>query len=251
MAAERTAARELSGVYAVERVSVRYRARRDAEGSVTSALNCVSLEVGRGELLVIRGASGSGKSTLLQVMAGLSLPEEGEVVFRIAGANGAAEEFPLHKLDENARATARRRHIGYVYQSFQLIETMTAMENVALPLLFGGVPKKERERRATVLLNELGLDGKWQRFPYELSGGEQQRVAFARALVGEPSVILADEPTGSLDSDSARHVLETIKKLHASRGLTTILVTHDDTVAKRIGGRTIELKDGRILENAR
>jgi ABC-type lipoprotein export system ATPase subunit len=251
MATEQPADGGLSGVYTVDRVTVRYRARRDPRGIVTSALNAVSLDVDRGELLVIRGASGSGKSTLLQVMAGLTKPDEGQIFFRMAGDDGTPEELALHELDENACATARRRHIGYVYQSFQLVETMTALDNVALPLLFGGVRKRKREERAGKLLDELGLHDKWQRFPFELSGGEQQRVAIARSLVGEPSVILADEPTGSLDSDAAKRVLETIRKVHETRSLTTILVTHDDAVAKRLARRTIELRDGRILEGVR
>jgi putative ABC transport system ATP-binding protein len=205
---------------------------------VTAALTGVSLDVEAREMLVIRGHSGSGKSTLLHVLAGLAVADEGEIQF---------QSFPLHKLDEAARAIVRRRHIGFVYQAFQLVETMTALENVALPLLFGGVEKREREQRSARALEELGLADRRQRFPYELSGGEQQRVAIARALVTEPSVILADEPTGSLDTVAAGKVLDAIARVHESKAMTTILVTHDDAVAKRMATRTIELRDGRVV----
>ena len=243
MAAQRAPARELSAVYRhpvyqVTGVSLRYRARNAARGSETAALNGVSLDVHAGDLLVIRGHSGSGKSTLLQVMAGLAVPDEGQVFF---------QSLALHLLDEDARAVARRRHIGFVYQAFQLVETMTAVENVALPLLFGGVVKREREQRAVRMLEDLGLADRRQRFPYELSGGEQQRVAIARALVTEPSVILADEPTGSLDTASSKRVLDAMARLHESKELTTILVTHDADVAQRMATRTIELRDGRVV----
>jgi len=225
-------------VYRVDHVSLRYRARNNARGSVTAALNDVSLEVQARDLLVIRGHSGSGKSTLLHVLAGLALPDQGAVFF---------QSMPLHEMSEDARSIARRRHIGFVYQAFQLVETMTAVENVALPLLFGSVDKREREQRAARALEELGLADRRLRFPYELSGGEQQRVAIARALVTEPSVILADEPTGSLDTASANKVLDAISRVHESKAMTTILVTHDAEVAKRMATRTIELRDGRVL----
>lgn len=226
-------------VYRVENVSLRYRARKTARGNVTAALTDVSLEVGVRDLLVIRGHSGSGKSTLLHVLAGLAIPDEGAVFF---------QSRPLHAMSEDDRAIARRTQIGFVYQAFQLVETMTAVENVALPLLFSGVDRREREQRAARALEELGVADRRLRFPYELSGGEQQRVAIARALVTEPSVILADEPTGSLDTASANRVLDAISRVHASKTMTTVLVTHDAEVAKRMATRTIELRDGRVLQ---
>ena len=236
MAAQRALALELSSVYRVDGVSLRYRPRRG--GTETAALREVTLDVHGVDLLVIRGASGSGKSTLLHVLAGLAVPDDGEVYF---------ESYALHSLDEDARAVLRRERIGFVYQSFQLVETMTAAENVALPLLFAGIAKREREERAAETLEELGLADRRRRFPYELSGGEQQRVAIARALITAPSVILADEPTGSLDTLSANRVLDALERLHESRELTTILVTHDEAVAQRMASRTIELRDGRVV----
>ena len=238
MAAKRALTAVSPAVYEVSGVSLRYRARNAPRGSVTAALSDVSLDVDARDLLVIRGQSGSGKSTLLHVLAGLAVPDQGTVFF---------QSMPLHAMDEDARAITRRRDIGFVYQAFQLVETMTAVENVALPLLFGGVERRERERRAGRALEELGLADRRSRFPYELSGGEQQRVAIARALVTDPSVILADEPTGSLDTASANKVLDAIARVHESKAMTTILVTHDAAVAKRMATRTIELRDGRVM----
>jgi ABC-type lipoprotein export system ATPase subunit len=225
-------------LYRLENVSLRYRARRDARGSVTSALNDVSLEIGTNELLVIRGHSGSGKSTLLHVLAGLARPDNGRVYF---------DELPVHTLSEDELARTRGHRIGFVYQAFQLVDTMTALENTALPLLFRGVGNRAREEQAAQALEELGLYEKRERYPYELSGGEQQRVAIARALIIEPAVLLADEPTGSLDTASADRVLEAITRVHQQRSVTTVLVTHDDQVATRMATRTIELRDGRVV----
>ncbi|HEX7981719.1 MAG TPA: ABC transporter ATP-binding protein [Gemmatimonadaceae bacterium] len=232
----------MKSVYRLQDVVLRYRARNDDKGAVTSALQDVTLDVHRGELLAIVGHSGSGKSSLLQVMAGLTSPDDGSVMFYPP----EGEPLPLHELSEDERAVTRRMHIGFIYQSFNLVDTMTAAENVALPLLFGGVPLRDRDARARDMLGQLGLGEKHSRYPYELSGGEQQRVAIARALVANASVILADEPTGSLDSKSANAVIDTIRRQHAELGTTTVLVTHDPAIADRTQ-RRIELRDGSIV----
>jgi ABC-type lipoprotein export system ATPase subunit len=228
----------MDALYRLENVSLRYRARRAARGSVTAALNDVSLEIGTDELLVIRGQSGSGKSTLLHVLAGLVRPDSGSVYF---------DELPVHTLSEDELARVRGHRIGFVYQAFQLVDTMTALENTALPLLFRGVEKRAREEQAGHALEELGLYEKRERYPYELSGGEQQRVAIARARIIGPAVLLADEPTGSLDTASADRVLEAITRVHEQRSVATVLVTHDDQVARRMATRTIELRDGQVV----
>ncbi|MEA2571246.1 MAG: putative transport system ATP-binding protein [Acidobacteriota bacterium] len=248
MAASGLPAGELKKLYRLDDVSVRFRGRRDVGAAETQALDRVSLEVDHGELLVIMGASGSGKSTLLHIMAGLAKPDEGKVRFRASQSDGPdGRTMSLHTMSEDDCARMRRRYLGFVYQSFQLVETLTAWENIALPLLFGGVARDARRPQAEAMLDRVGLADRAERFPYELSGGEQQRVAIARALVNRPAVLLADEPTGSLDSASAALVLTLIKELHRDEKLTTVLVTHDGDVAKRMATRRIIVRDGSIV----
>ena len=210
--------------------------RQGAE--VIRALRGVDLEVARGEFLAVKGASGSGKSTLLHLVGGLDRPDEGEV--RLEGAS-------LSTLGDEELALLRRRRLGFVLQFFNLLPTMSARENVAFPLLLDGV--KDALERAEVALSELGLRERAAHRPAHLSGGEQQRVALARALVTRPAVVLADEPTGNLDSATGRDILELLRAT-ADAGQTIIMVTHDELAAS-FADRTIRLADGRVVEEDR
>lgn len=245
MAARGRSAGKLTPLYRLESIELRYRSRNDRRGgSETRALDGVSIDVDRAELLAIMGPSGSGKSTLLHVMAGLSLPDAGSVDF---WPDPDAAPYAIHEKSENDRSRIRGRHIGFVYQGFHLVATMTAAENVALPLLFAGVPEAEREVRAVGILSRLGLRKHAERYPYELSGGEQQRVAIARALISDPAVLLADEPTGSLDSTASDALLKLLRALNHDEGITVVVVTHDEHVAGRLASRIVEMRDGRVV----
>jgi putative ABC transport system ATP-binding protein len=211
------------------------RKRYESEGAPIRALRGVDLAVEHGELVVVTGPSGCGKSTLLNLIAGLDTPTEGEVV--LAGTS-------LAGLDENARARLRRRHVGFVFQFFNLLEAMTALENVVLPALVAGVARREAELRALALLDLLGLGDKPAELPGVLSGGQRQRLAIARALANQPTILLADEPTGALDSAGGAEVLELFRRLHRD-GQTILLVTHDREIAAA-AARVLELRDGRI-----
>ncbi len=215
----------------VEHVSKRYG---DGPQAVT-ALADVSLSVHAGEFVAIMGPSGSGKSTLLNLIAGLDTPSGGRVL--VGGDD-------LATLSDDARSALRLRHIGFVFQSFNLFPTFTASENVAWPLEFLGTPWREACARAGAVLAQVGLnDGAAERRPAELSGGEQQRVAIARALVTRPRFLLADEPTGNLDSRTGDGILQLVRGLNADAGLTVVLVTHSSAAAA-YGHRTVELRDG-------
>lgn len=203
------------------------------------ALRGTDLEVGRGEFLAVMGPSGCGKSTLLNMVAGLDVPDEGQVV--VAGED-------ITGYDENALALMRRRHIGIVFQFFNLLEGMTVQENVVMPALIAGHKRKRAEARARDLLDLLGIGEKARQAPGVLSGGQRQRLAIARALANEPTVVLADEPTGALDSEGGAEVLELFRRLHAS-GQTIVMVTHDDKVAAA-AGRIVRMKDGRVVEDS-
>jgi putative ABC transport system ATP-binding protein len=200
------------------------------------AVDGVSLEVPRGEMLAIMGRSGSGKTTLLDLLGCLLRPTSGEL--EIDGRSVAdASDAEL--------ATIRRDRIGFVFQEFNLIPTLTAIENVLLPLRYG--PKRpDGHERASALLERVGLSQRATHRPSELSGGEQQRVAIARALVNEPAVILADEPTGELDSTTSDQILDTLRELNRERGVTLVVVTHDPGVAGR-ADRVIRMSDGRVI----
>ena len=213
-------------------------------------LQNVSLTVKRGETIGLLGPSGSGKSTLLMVLAGIEMPSEGEVVFHAppaaqdAPTNGASsDEVTITALSESALARFRRHHIGIVFQSFHLIPTMTALENVALPLNFAGAP--QAEKRAAALLGEVGLGARTGHYPSQLSGGEQQRVALARAVIARPPVILADEPTGNLDQRTGAEIMELLLSFPQAYGAAVILVTHDRKLAARCH-RQLALSDGRL-----
>jgi putative ABC transport system ATP-binding protein len=207
---------------------------RSAAGVVT-VLDGVSLDVEPGEFVAVTGPSGSGKSTLLGLIAGLDRPTTGSI--RVDGVE-------LASLDEDALARLRLAKIGYVFQSFHLIPTLTALENVAVPLDLAGVP--DADARATALLEEVGLKLRVGHYPTELSGGEQQRVALARAVANHPGLLLADEPTGNLDSATGAQIIDLLVGLHRRHGITLILVTHDPALAAH-AGRVVELRDGRVV----
>jgi putative ABC transport system ATP-binding protein len=201
-----------------------------------AALDGVSLEVRAGEFLAVMGPSGSGKSTLLNILAGLERPTRGSVV--VDGADLAA-------MDEGALAAYRRAKVGMIFQAFNLLPRYRVVENVALPLLFAGIPRETRLARARAVLDRLGMGPRADHRPSQLSGGEMQRTAIARALVTEPSLLLADEPTGNLDSANGEALLALVGELHA-RGQTIVLVTHDAAIAAR-AQRILRMRDGRIV----
>ncbi|NLJ34166.1 MAG: ABC transporter ATP-binding protein [Firmicutes bacterium] len=212
--------------------------KRYRVGSETiTALDGVNLTVERGEFLCILGTSGSGKTTLLNVAGGLERPTGGEIF--LGG-------MPLHKVPEKEMATIRRRYLGYVFQSYNLIPSLTSLENVVLPLIFAGVPQAERERRGKELLRELGLGDRMQNKPTEMSGGQQQRVSIARALINNPRVIFADEPTGNLDTKNTHAIMELFVNTISANGQTLIVVSHDEEVAD-YAHRVIRMRDGSII----
>jgi len=202
---------------------------------VVRALRGVSIEVAEGEFLCLVGPSGSGKSTLLNLIGGLDRPTSGEV-----WVHGQA----LSRLDENALAAYRRQRVGFVFQSFNLIPTMTARQNVELPMVFARVRPAERRARAEALLEQVGLADRMEHRPTELSGGEQQRVAIARALTNDPDIILADEPTGNLDTETGAEIMRLLAGLNR-QGRTILVVSHDPEVAQ-YAHRVLRLRDGRI-----
>ena len=204
-----------------------------------AALNGVSVAVGEGEFVALQGTSGSGKSTLLNLLGGLDHPTSGDILF---------EGRSLAPLSKREMAHYRRRSVGMIFQNFNLIPTMTAADNVGLALAFGGVRGREREERAHGLLERVGLGERLTHKPAELSGGEQQRVAIARALANRPRVLLADEPTGNLDSTRANELLTLLREMVASDGLTVLMVTHDQDLATRFADRIIRMRDGKIEE---
>ena len=208
----------------------------EAENAPVRALRGVDLSVQRGEFVALMGPSGCGKSTLLNLVAGLDIPDEGEITVAGEAVTGRSE-------DELARM--RRRHIGLVFQFFNLLESMTVLENVALPAVIAGRRRKLAETRAADLLDLLGIGDKAGAVPGVLSGGQRQRLAIARALANEPTLLLADEPTGALDSEGGEEVIELLSRLHRS-GQTIVLVTHDAGVAAA-AGRVVRMRDGRIV----
>lgn len=201
------------------------------------ALKGLNLEVRRGEFLAIQGPSGSGKSTAMNLVGALDLPSKGKVFL---------EGTDISQLSESDLAQIRGKKIGFIFQQFNLITTLTAMENVALPMIFQGAPTEKRTKKAKELLEMVGLGDRKDHKPSELSGGQQQRVAIARSLSNEPEVILADEPTGNLDSKTGETVMSFLKKLHEEKGTTIVMVTHDENVARQ-AQRKVLLKDGAII----
>ena len=208
----------------------------ESEGAPVRALRGVDFAMKPGEFVAVMGPSGCGKSTLLNLVAGLDTPTDGEIV--LAGES-------LVGKSEDELAIMRRKHIGIVFQFFNLLESMSVLENVTLPAVIAGAPRKRAESRARDLLDLLGLADKTKEAPGVLSGGQRQRLAIARALANEPTLLLADEPTGALDSEGGHEVLELFRRLHAG-GQTILLVTHDDDVAEA-GDRIVRMRDGRVV----
>jgi putative ABC transport system ATP-binding protein len=200
------------------------------------ALDGVSLKICPGEFVSIMGPSGSGKTTLLDVLSVLMRPTHGKIII-----NGK----DVSTLNDNELAVIRGKTIGFVFQTFNLIPKLSALENVMMPMWFRGVPLKERKARAEEVLREVGLEDRMTHKPSELSGGERQRVAIARALANEPEVIVADEPTGNLDSKAGKQVLEILKELNEKQGKTILMVTHDKNIGN-LAKRRIKLFDGKI-----
>ena len=205
----------------------------------THALSGIHLTIARGEYVAISGPSGCGKSTLLSILGLLDSPTEGSYVL-----NGR----PVQDLDFGTRARIRNREIGFIFQSFNLIGDLTVFENVELPLTYRGTPSKERRERVTQALERVGMAHRARHLPSQLSGGQQQRVAVARALVGEPSILLADEPTGNLDSRNGEAVMGLLRELHRA-GSTICMVTHDPRFARH-AERAVHLFDGRVVEES-
>jgi putative ABC transport system ATP-binding protein len=209
-------------------------------GSLVKALDGVSLEVARGDFLAVMGPSGSGKSTLLHLIGCIDTPTSGTLSF---------DGQDVGQLKDGDLTRLRLKRVGLVFQQFYLIPTLTALENVELPMREAGVARAQRHQRAQELLGQMGLAGRLEHYPTQLSGGEQQRVAIARALSNRPEVILADEPTGELDSRTADEILSLLERLNRD-GMTVVLVTHDARVAAR-GSRRVELLDGRVVADTR
>jgi len=204
------------------------------------ALNGIDLVVGKGEFVAVVGPSGSGKSTLLNLIGCLDTPSGGSYML---GGEAVAG------LDRDQLADVRNRRVGFVFQNFNLLPQLTALENVEMPMLFGGIGRRERRRRATEQLERVGLGDRVEHRPTELSGGQMQRVAIARALAMEPDIILADEPTGNLDTGSGSDVMSLMSELWG-QGRTLVVVTHDKTLAKR-AGRIVEIRDGLVVTDER
>ena len=213
----------------------RVRRSFDSEVAPVRALRGLDMEISPGEFVAVMGPSGCGKSTLLNIIAGLDLPDEGSVEVNGERIDGRDEEW---------LARFRRRHIGFVFQFFSLLDGVSSAENLVLPGILGGLRRKAAIARAHELLDLLGIGDRGGRLPSVLSGGERQRLAIARALVNEPSVLLADEPTGALDSDGAAQVLELLRQLNAG-GQTIVMVTHAPDVAAG-ADRIVRLRDGRV-----
>jgi len=204
--------------------------------SLVKALDGIDLEIKKGDFIAIVGPSGSGKSTMMNMVGALDIASEGNIYLG---------EVDIEHLEESELAQIRGRRIGFVFQTFNLVPTLTALENVALPMMFQEIGKTEREERALELLEKVGLGDRANHLPNELSGGQRQRVAIARALANDPDIILADEPTGNLDSKTGKEVLDMFVRLN-KEGKTIIMVTHDMELAKK-AKKIIRLKDGRIV----
>jgi putative ABC transport system ATP-binding protein len=200
-------------------------------------LHPLSITIPSGRFLAIVGPSGSGKSTLLGLIAGLDAPTSGSVLI---------EDVDITRLDEDRLAKLRGEKIGFVFQFFHLIPSLTAQENVSVPMEIIGI--RDARQRAEALLEEVGLTGRAHHYPSQLSGGEQQRVALARALANDPPIVLADEPTGNLDTRNGRHIMELLRGIHRTRGTTVVLVTHDSELASQADARLV-LRDGRVVDS--
>jgi len=204
---------------------------------IVKALDNVNLEIYKGDYLAVMGASGSGKSTAMNIIGCLDRPSQG--VYKLNGT-------PVENLSDDELAELRNQKLGFVFQQFHLLSDATALENVLLPMIYAGVDPIEREKRAKDALDKVGLSERVNNRPNQLSGGQQQRVAIARAIINNPAILLADEPTGALDSKTTEDVLDLFDKLHES-GITIVLVTHEDEVASR-AKKIARFKDGKIIE---
>lgn len=209
--------------------------------TIVRALRGLDLNIEEGEIVAIMGPSGSGKSTLMHIVGALDTP---------TGGTATLDGQDLQQLKERQLVTLRGKKVGFVFQTFNLIQTLSAQQNVELPMIFQGIRKGERARRAKELLSKVGLADRVRHRPNELSGGERQRVAIARALANDPEIILADEPTGNLDSESGAPILALLKKLSTDDGRTVIIVTHDPD-ATAIADRIVRLRDGCVVEEMR
>ena len=201
------------------------------------ALDKINLEIYKGDYLAVMGASGSGKSTAMNIIGCLDRPTEG--IYKL-------NDIPIENLSDDELAEMRNQKLGFVFQQFHLLSDATALENVILPMIYAGVPPKQREDKAKKALHKVGLTDRMNNRPNQLSGGQQQRVAIARAIINQPALLLADEPTGALDSKTTEDVLDLFDKLHKS-GITIVLVTHEDEVANR-AKKIAKFKDGKIVE---
>lgn len=223
-------------------IDVRHlRKEYPVEDDPVVALDDVNLQIRRGEICCIFGPSGSGKSTLLNQLAGLEKPTSGAVKIG---------DTIISALSESQLAEFRQKKLGFVFQSYNLLPSLNALENVSLPLMFQGVPKAVREKRAAAMLKKVGLANRMMHYPRQMSGGQQQRVAAARALVTDPAIILADEPTGALDSKNARLLLESIETMNRQYQATVLMVTHDSFAASYTN-RVLFIRDGRIFTELR
>ncbi|WP_209315228.1 ABC transporter ATP-binding protein [Soehngenia longivitae] len=200
------------------------------------ALNDVNLEIYKKEIVCIIGTSGSGKSTLLNMMAGLEKPTKGEII---------VNNMHLEKMNEKQLTKFRQKNVGFVFQSYNLIPTLTALENVSLVLTFRGVPKRVREKKATEMLKNVGLGKRLHHKPSEMSGGQQQRVSIARAFVGNPKIVFADEPTGNLDTKTTFEIMDLVTSMVKDLNQTLVIVTHDDEISS-YANRIFHMRDGKI-----
>ena len=223
----------ISKVASLENVSKIY----GKESLIVKALDNVSLDIYEGDYLAVMGASGSGKSTAMNILGCLDRPSQGQ--YKLNG-------FSVENLSDNELASLRNQKLGFVFQQFHLLSDATALENVMLPMIYAGIDSKLRNKKAKEALNKVGLSDRMNNKPNQLSGGQQQRVAIARAIINSPSLLLADEPTGALDSKTTEDVLDLFDKLHQS-GITIVLVTHEDEVASR-AKKIARFKDGKIIE---
>ncbi|MCD9020808.1 ABC transporter ATP-binding protein [Cohnella silvisoli] len=221
----------------MNRINHQFAIGKKGKERVIPVLHDIDMQVKQGEIVAIVGRSGSGKSTLLNLMSGYIRPTSGEI--RVAGQ-------AVTSLSEGEWANFRLAHLGFMFQSFQLIPSMTAFENAELPLVLKGIGLAQRKKKVMEMLEQVGVAEYAGHYPGELSGGQQQRVSVARSLILNPPIVLADEPTGSLDSDNESQLLSMIQHLNQDRGTTFVLITHDEQVAS-IAHRTITLKDGRLL----
>ncbi|RAV19937.1 ABC transporter ATP-binding protein [Paenibacillus contaminans] len=208
-------------------------------GEDTVVLQNINFRVEKNEIVALLGSSGSGKSTLLNLMAGLMKPTSGSILI---------DNRAIEKMSENELAEFRRSHIGFIFQSYELIPHLTVRENVELPLVFQGVRDKARREQALALLEQVGLGQKTEMFVSQLSGGQQQRVSIARSLITNPSVVFADEPTGNLDTKTEKEIIDLLLDLNKTLGMTFVIVTHEHEVAKRTK-RIIQLRDGVLVED--